>query len=89
MAAKITASAPILLVKDIIHSANWYKEKLGFSYERFFGEPANFCMLHRNGFYLMLSKCNEDKIIPHWKVVDKMWDVYFWVDDVESIYNEI
>lgn len=86
---KITGSAPILLVSDIVKSAEWYRDKLGFSFDKFWGDPPGFCILERDNFNLMLSKV-EDKteIKPHWKIVDKMWNVYFWVDDAEAIYEE-
>ena len=42
---EIVGSAPILLVKDVIASANDYRDKVGFSYERFWGEPPCFCIL--------------------------------------------
>jgi hypothetical protein len=37
----------------------------------------------------MLSQAPSDaELVPHWRIVDNMWDVYFWVDDVEAIYEE-
>jgi Glyoxalase/Bleomycin resistance protein/Dioxygenase superfamily len=88
MKAKVIASAPVLLVKDVTHSANWYRDKLGFRYDEIFGDPPRFCIPERDGFYLMLCQCEEDKILPHWKIIDKMWNAYFWVNDVEEIYKE-
>lgn len=86
---KIIGLAPVLLVKDVVAAANYYRDKLGFDYERFWGEPANFCMVRREGHTIMLSQAPDDhEVIPHWKVVDKMWSAYLWVDDVEAIYQE-
>ena len=87
---KITGSAPILLVKDVEASANYYRDKVGFKYDRFWGDPPGFCILYRDGFHLMLSRAeNEKDIIPHWKVVHHMWNVYFWVDDATKMYEEL
>lgn len=87
---KITGSAPILLVKDVEASANYYRDKVGFTYERFWGEPPGFCILQRGNFHLMLSRAeNEADIIPNWKVVHNMWNVYFWVDDAKKMYEEL
>jgi hypothetical protein len=37
----------------------------------------------------MLAQLGEGQtILPHWKIVEKMWNIYFWVDDVEAIYAE-
>ena len=88
--AKITGSAPILLVKDVEASANYYRDKIGFKYERFWGEPPGFCILQRGNFHLMLSRAeNEADIIPNWEVVHNMWNVYFWVDDAKKMYEEL
>ena len=88
--AKLVGSAPILLVKDVVASANYYRDKVGFSYERFWGEPACFCILWRDRFHLMLSQVADAAfIVPHYRAVEKMWNVYFWVDNVEALYEEL
>lgn len=88
MAANLIANAAILLVKDVEVSANWYRDKLGFEIDAFYGSPVGFGIVHRNNQYLMFCKCPPEKIKPNWKVVDKTSNVYFWVDDVETLYNE-
>ena len=88
--AKIVGSAPILLVADVVAAAEHYRDKLGFRYERFWGEPACFCMPQRDSHVVMLSQVDDPKhIVPHYKVVANMWNVYFWVDNVEAIYEEL
>lgn len=87
--AKVLDVAPILLVRDVRTAADYYRDKLGFTYDRLWGEPPAFCMVHRDGRTVMLSQVPAGtEIVPHWQVVDKMWNAYFWVDDVESIYQE-
>jgi len=87
---KIIGSAPILLVKDVVASADYYRDKVGFSYERFWGEPPCFCILWRDSFHLMLSQVADEKfIVPHYKVVEKLWNVYFWVNDADVLYEEL
>lgn len=86
---KILSGAPVLLVRDVKVAADYFRDRLGFSYDRLWGEPADFCMVRRDGHTVMLSQAPTDaELVPHWRVVDKMWDVYFWVDDVEGIYEE-
>jgi catechol 2,3-dioxygenase-like lactoylglutathione lyase family enzyme len=88
--ARIIGSAPILLVQDVVTSADYYRDRLGFSYERFWGEPPCFCILWRDQYHLMLSQVDDPRfIVPHYKAVEKMWNVYFWVDDVEALYEEL
>jgi len=88
--SKITGSAPILLVKDVLASANYYRDQIGFSYDHIWGQPPTFCILERDGFRLMLQEVEDDKyVVPHYKAADNMWNVYFWVDDAEQIYAEL
>ncbi len=87
---KIIGSAPILLVADVQQSAEYYRDKLGFSYDRFWGDPPCFCMPRRDGHIVMLSQVDDPKhIVPHYKVVPNMWNIYFWVDNVEAVYAEL
>ena len=88
--AKITSSAPVLLVRDVVAAASYFRDKLGFAYDRLWGDPPDFCMVRRDGQVVMLSQAPAGaKLVPHWQVVDRMWDVYFWVDDVDAIYEEL
>ena len=87
---RITASAPVLLVRDVVASANYFRDRLGFTYDRLWGDPADFCMVHRDGFTVMLSQAPPHaRLVPHWQVVNQMWNVYFWVDDVDAVYREL
>ena len=42
-------SAPYFIVDDVVGTANYYRDKLGFHYERFWNDPPSFCMVKRNG----------------------------------------
>jgi predicted enzyme related to lactoylglutathione lyase len=34
--------------------------------------------------------CDEPaRIVPNWRIVDKLWDAYIRVDDVDAIYAEV
>jgi hypothetical protein len=48
--------APYLIVDDVVATANFYRDKLGFHHERFWGEPPCFCMVGRGGIIIMLSQ---------------------------------
>jgi predicted enzyme related to lactoylglutathione lyase len=87
--ARLTTSAPVLLVRDVVAAANHYRDALGFTYDRFWGEPANFVILRRDGLCLMLNQAPHGVgIVPHWQVSPNMWNVYFWVDDVDALFAE-
>jgi predicted enzyme related to lactoylglutathione lyase len=86
---KITASAPVLLVRDVVASANYFRACVGFAYDQFYGEPPSFCITHRDGHYLMLAQATDaGDITPYWKLRDKLWNAYFWVDDADALYEQ-
>jgi hypothetical protein len=88
-ASKLIASAPVLFVRDVVAAANHYRDAMGFRYERFYGEPPGFVIFNRDGMYLMLKQVDDSKfIVPHWTVSKGMWNVYFWVSDVEALHAE-
>ena len=87
--ARLTASAAVLLVRDVVKSANHYRDALGFSYDRLWGEPPVFVILRRDGMFLMLQQAPKDHVIvPNWKVSRNIWNVYFWVSDADALLAE-
>ena len=85
----IRAVAPVLLVRDVVAAANYYRDRLGFTYDHFWGDPPDFCMVRRDGGTVMLSQAPPGaRLVPHWKVVHQMWNAYFWVNDVAAVYEE-
>lgn len=89
MAAKVLGIAPYLFVDDVQVSANWYRDKLGFGYDRLWGEPPCFVMVKRNGVILMLKQM-PGQARPNAKVdpEDSAWNAYLWVEGVDELYEE-
>ena len=86
---RLTGISPVLLVADIHRSAGYFREQLGFDCE-LFGVPPNFATATRDGETILLALAgNPEQIVPNWKIVDKTWDVYIRVDDVDAIYAEV
>ena len=86
---KLIASSSVLLVKNVVNAANHYREAMGFEYTKFWGDPPSFVILHRDGMYVMLKQViDPNLIVPHWTVSDKLWNIYFWVSDVDGLYSE-
>jgi uncharacterized glyoxalase superfamily protein PhnB len=88
MKAKLTGTSSILIVKDVTISAEYYRDKLGFTIIELQTKPNGFAMVKRNEFILMFVNAPPEKITPNWKIVDKTSNVYFWVDDAETLYKE-
>jgi uncharacterized glyoxalase superfamily protein PhnB len=83
--------APYFIVDDVVATASYYRDKLGFQYERFWGEPACFCMVHRSGVVIMLSQLEKTGIMRPNRMVDPeggAWDAYVWIDNADTLYAE-
>lgn len=83
--------APYFIVDDVVATANFYRDKLGFAYERFWGEPPAFCMVTRRGVVIMLSQLENGGAMRPNGVADPhgdAWDAYIWVDDADELYAE-
>lgn len=83
--------APYFLVEDVVAAANFYRDRLGFAYERFWGEPPGFCMVYRRGVVIMLKQTDHAAAIRpnHLAEPDSdAWDAYIWIDDADALAAE-
>jgi uncharacterized glyoxalase superfamily protein PhnB len=84
--------APYFIVDDVVATANHYRDKLGFQFERFWGEPPCFCMVHRNGVVVMLSQLSKTGVMrPNGRALpeaDDAWDAYIWVEEADALFAE-
>lgn len=83
--------APCFIVDDVVVTANFYRDNLGFHYERFWGDPPCFCMVKRSGIIIMLSQFeNLGSMRPN-RLADpngEAWDAYIWVDNADTLCDE-
>ena len=85
--------APYFLVDDVVSTANYYRDKLGFRYERFWGDPPGFCMVTRSSIVIMLSQTARTGLMRpnHTADADEAsdaWDAYVWVEDADALHAE-
>ena len=83
--------APYFIVEDVIATANFYRDRLGFQYNRFWGDPPRFCMVYRAGITIMLHQFSQNGLMRPNSVADPhsdAWDAYVWVDDADALCNE-
>jgi catechol 2,3-dioxygenase-like lactoylglutathione lyase family enzyme len=45
---RLKHSHPIFLVKDVVKAAEYYRDVLGFRFDRYWGEPPCFCTVWRD-----------------------------------------
>src|ERR1051326_9017984 len=81
--------APYFFVDDVVATANYYRDTLGFTYERFWGDPPSFCMVKRGGAIIMLSLPEVAGVVrPNNVAAHGAWDAYLWIDDADALLAE-
>lgn len=88
---KLHCIAPYFIVDDIFQSAEFYRDKLGFHFDRIWGEPPQFVMVHRDHIIIMLKYIGSSgHCRPNHRVnPDSCWDAYIWVKDADALYEEL
>jgi len=83
--------APYFFVDDVVATANYYRDLLGFKYEQFWGDPPAFCMVKRSGVIIMLRQVVEPGIVRPNHVAEiggDSWDAYIWVENADALRAE-
>jgi len=83
--------APNFVVDDVVGTANYYRDKLGFHYERFWNDPPSFCMVKRSGVVIMLAQLETRGVMRPNRIVDPeggAWDSYIWIGDADALHAE-
>ena len=87
--ARLTRSAPYFPVTDVARAAAHYQLVLGFQTEYVAGSPAEFAIVTRDGFSIMLRRvANAHRISPN-EQQGGSWDVFFWVSDIRALHAEL
>ena len=74
-------AVPVLQVADVVASAAFYSEKLGFDTCGMWGEPPCFCIIGRGSVTLFLDQQREEGAAP----INQYWAAYVYVDDVDAM----
>lgn len=86
--AELKSIAPQLVVPDVVATAEYYRDVLGFKILGYFGEPPVYSMVVRDGVEIHFGKA-ESAGTSNAKVRSGSFDVYIWVSDVEAMFEEL
>ena len=79
----------MLLVADLDRAVAYYRDRLGFDCD-VHGDPPNFATTSRDAASIFLALAPDSApLVPHWKIVENMWNAYIRVDDVDALYAEV
>ncbi len=78
-----------MLVADLQRSVDYFSDRLGFECH-VFGDPPNFATATRDAAVILIALSDQpERLVPHWQIVDRMWDAYIRVEDADAIYAEV
>jgi catechol 2,3-dioxygenase-like lactoylglutathione lyase family enzyme len=87
--SRILRGAPYFLVPNVSTTGVYYRDVFGFRLEYEGGSPPEFAVVSRDGCALMLRRAPEPKRIEPNEARGGTWDAFFWVADVEALYEEL
>jgi uncharacterized glyoxalase superfamily protein PhnB len=86
----LTGLAPVLLVEDVRVAAEYYRDRLGFDVSFYDRIPEHYAYVERDGCHVHFARLDGVAPRPNVEVVlPDMFDVYFWVDDVDAFHEEV
>ncbi len=85
---QLLAIAPEFFVADIHAAVAYYRDVLGFTVDRLWGEPPGFCMPRRDGLTVFLAEVDDKTRVRPNGADGRSWDAYVWVRDADALFAE-
>lgn len=86
----IQRQAAVLFASDLRSTIAYWNDRLGFATHGTFLNPPVFAIMERDRHYVMLKQLAVgDSITPYAARDEGLWNAYFWVDDVEALFEEL
>lgn len=86
--AKLLVVFPQFRVSDVIKTAEWYRDKLGFTIGDYFLDPPVFVHIWRDNVVLQIGLAHNQDAITR-QATGLGCNGYFWTDDVNALANEL
>lgn len=88
--AEFTGLAPQFVVADVVATAEYYRDKLGFELLGLFGEPPVYAMVRRRNAEIHFGKSDSGAMRPNEEVRRGLGtDAYIFVDDINALHAEL
>lgn len=86
--AELRSIAPQLVVPDVVATAEYYRDILGFNILGYWAEPPVYSMVARDGVEIHFGKA-EAAGTSNSTIRSGSFDLYIWVNDIEAIFEEL
>jgi catechol 2,3-dioxygenase-like lactoylglutathione lyase family enzyme len=87
---KLKSIAPQFVVPDVVKTAEFYRDELGFAILGYFADPPVFAMVARDGVEIHFGKADGDHVQVNESVRRGLGtDAYIWVTDIDALFQEM
>jgi uncharacterized glyoxalase superfamily protein PhnB len=81
--------APSFVVSDVVATAEYYRDVLGFEILGNFADPPVFAMVGRGGVEIHFGKADAEPQRSNLELRKISSNAYIWVDDVDALHQEL
>lgn len=77
------------VVNDVVATAEYYRDVLGFELLGYFADPPVYAMLARGDVEMHFGKADSEPQVSSVGLRRVGFDAYIWVDDIHGLYDEL
>lgn len=87
---RLKSIAPQFVVTDVVKTAEFYRDQLGFTILGYFADPPVFAMVIRDDVEIHFGRADDRKVRTNEEVRAGLGtDAYIWVTDVRALHEEL
>jgi len=87
---KFKRLAPQFVVPDVVKTAEFYRDKLGFTILGYFADPPVFAMVERDDVEIHFGRADNGETSMNESVRRGLGtDAYIWVSEIEALFAEL
>ena len=88
--AEFKKLATQFVVEDVVATAEYYRDILGFEILGFFADPPVYAMVSRGGVEMHFGKADGRPLDGSGNRFRRVgFDAYIWVDDIQALFEEL
>ena len=87
--AKLIGIAPQFVVADVVKTAEYYRDVLGFNIIGYFLDPPVYAMVERDGCQVHFGKADSDEMKTNAQFRRISTDFIIWVPEIDKFYEEV
>lgn len=77
------------VVEDVVGTAEYYRDVLGFEILGYFAEPPVYAMVARGAAEMHFGKADGESRASTTTIRRVGFDAYIWVDDIQGLFDEM